>query len=957
MRRPHKAKLDKKALQDKIAYMIRNQEVDEMIMRNMTLQQLLEEVGIYHQELIFQNDELTQRERELEESRIKYQELFDDAPVGYIVMDQDYVIRTANKTFRRYFRLALKDVTGKKLTSFIHSDSQDAFYFTMRELNKTGKTDSADLEIAVPHDRLIVRVSSNVFLQGGERLIRCAFQDCTKQKRTENLVIAMSRKTEAERQRMAYVIEGSGVATWEWNVQTNETVFDNRWGDIVGYTLEELQPISIATWQRLVHPEDLERSNELLHQHFDQQTAEYICEARMKHKDGRWVWALSRGKVTEWTADGQPLRMFGIHIDITNIKTAYQELAAMHQEMLTLNETLEAANKSLVAEIGIRQEKELEVLRREKQYQATMSLLARPGEDIDGLLNTILHNAVQLIGAHGGYIALLDEQDENFLIRHTLGDYGETDRIQPVEQGLLGQVYRSGEILYVDNYCRSPYYPAAQMPQWLTTLLMVPLKMYGKVQGILAANWQDEVCPLTTEDIAGFRQFGLLASIAIERAHTSNKIFQQNERLQQLAYYDLLTGLPNRMHLNMYLEAEMQKASSGESAGAVMHIDLDDFKTINDHYGHTYGDEVIVAVGNDIVDAVRTGAYVARAGGDEFVVILPGADRTHIASIADRIISTIRKEYDVRGQRIHLSTSIGISVYPADAVTVEEIFKNADTALYAAKALGKNSWCLYKTEMSKDAYDQMVLTNSLRRSLECGELYLQYQPQIALPDRNIVGFEALLRWNSKEHGIVSPARFIPLAEQRGLIRRIGQWVIEEACHFARQLADMGRADLHVAVNVSPRQLEAKDFVDILRRCVNEAQIAPQQLEVEITETALIESLGESIEKLRHLDALGIRLSLDDFGTGYSSLTHLRNLPVETLKIDKSFIDRILDSEEEENFIRSIIEMAHVRKMNVVAEGVETEAQLAKLEQLECDSVQGYVFSKPVIEGEALRLIV
>ena len=586
-----------------------------------------------------------------------------------------------------------------------------------------------------------------------------------------------------------------------------------------------------------------------------------------------------------------------------------------------------------------------------------MSLLTRAGEDIDGLLNTILHNAVQLVGAHGGYIALLDEQGENFLIRHTLGDFGELERIQPVEQGLLGQVYGSGEILYVDDYCRSPYYPDAQMPKWLTTLLMVPLKLYGKIHGILAANWQNEIYPLNMEDIAGFRQFGILASIAIERAHTSTKIFQQNERLQQLAYYDSLTGLPNRVHLNMHLEEEMHKARGTELVGAVLHINIDDFQALNDHYGHTYGDRAIVAVGQEIVRVVGEGTYVARSGGDDFTVILPRTDLSRITNIANRLIKTVCKEYYILGQSIAMAISCGISLYPLDAISGEEVVINAEIAMNKAKGVGKNNWRLYEQEMGMAFYEQMVLSNSLRRALEKGELYLQYQPQIALPGRNIVGFEALLRWNSEDHGVVSPARFIPLAEQRGLIRPIGQWVIEEACRFARKLADMGRTDLHVSVNVSPRQLGAEDFIELLHRSIDEARIAPQQLEVEITETALIESLGENIEKLRQLDALGIRLSLDDFGTGYSSLTHLRNLPVETLKIDKSFIDRILDNEEEERFIRSIIDMAHVRKMNVVAEGVETEAQLAKLGQLACDSIQGYVFSKPVIEEEALRFLV
>jgi len=318
------------------------------------------------------------------------------------------------------------------------------------------------------------------------------------------------------------------------------------------------------------------------------------------------------------------------------------------------------------------------------------------------------------------------------------------------------------------------------------------------------------------------------------------------------------------------------------------------------------------------------------------------------------LVSTSHREYEVDGRSIHMSASVGITLYPGDGEIAGEILKNADNAMYAAKAAGRNCWRFYEPEMLKDAYEKIFLTNSLRHALERGELYLHYQPQIALESYEIVGFEALLRWNSPEYGMVSPVRFIPLAEQSGLILGIGEWVLGEACRFTRKLADLGRKNVHVAVNVSPRQLASEDFVGIVRRCLDETGIQPRQLEVEITENVLIDSLEDSIRKLDELSALGVRLSLDDFGTGFSSLTYLRNLPVGTLKIDKSFIDRILQDKVQEDFIRSIIDMAHALGLNVVAEGVETELQLEKLAQFECDGVQGYVFSRPVSQEEAIN---
>ena len=913
---------------------------------------------------------------------------------------------------------------------------------------------------------------------------------------------------------------------------------------LLGYSAEELLGKTVVD---LTHADDRQVTEEFHRQVLHGDVDSFQLEKRYYHHAGHIVWVLVLVSLVR-NDDREPLYLIAQIEDITDRKrleqelrvhaetleetvvlrtqelnasnqelmAANQELLAMNEEVLAVNETLAVTNQALDSEITVRKHAEQAAIRREKQYHATANLLTRPGEDLDGLLQSILYNAITLIGAPAGYIVLLDDKGEKFVLRHKLGSTYKMGKSQPVELGLLGQLYRTGELALVEDYRQYDHRVADPDFDTLTTLLMVPLKFYGKVQGALAAHWNDDIRLVTDDDKEIYRQFGTLASLAIERVYAGARISRQNELLQELAkataslveeldlekalqhildkassfmairhgfiqlfdsdgeyltfkcglgrfagrqgyrlrfagkgvfgevlrtgrlvviddysswpqqlvnedtvgmtavvqaplnvdgktigsiglasygepiasdreklilfeqyatiaavtirnlmthheinrlaYYDLLTGLPNRVHLNMHLEEEMAKARHGDVAGAVMYIDLDDLKTVNDHLGHTYGDSVIAAAGHDIVAVAGKDAYVARAGGDEFVVILPGADFTKIASVADQLIMTVCKEYDIKSQRIQMSASIGITLYPVDAVTVEDILKNADIAMYAAKGSGKNNWRMYEQAMRTVAYDNMVLTNSLRRALENDELYLHYQPQIALPDRKIVGFEALLRWNSKEHGIVSPARFIPLAEQKDLIRPIGQWVITEACQFARGLADLGHKDIHVAVNISPRQLAAADFVAMMRRCIDEAGIAPKQLEVEITESVLIDSLADSINKLNELRAVGIRVSLDDFGTGYSSLTYLRNLPVETLKIDKSFIDRLLNAEEEAGFIKSIISMAHVLKLNVVAEGVETEAQLMKLFQLECDSVQGYVFSKPISSEEALRLI-
>jgi diguanylate cyclase (GGDEF)-like protein len=442
-----------------------------------------------------------------------------------------------------------------------------------------------------------------------------------------------------------------------------------------------------------------------------------------------------------------------------------------------------------------------------------------------------------------------------------------------------------------------------------------------------------------------------------EQVQAEDALRQQAEMIRHMAFFDSLTNLPNRAQLNERLENELEQARRDGTSGVVLFIDLDDLKLVNDTYGHTYGDDIIIAAGNRIVGEVGGKAFVARIGGDEFIVVLPGeTDRQQVADIATRIIKAVGGKHEIFGAHFHMAASIGIAIYPVDGDTGEEIIKNADNAMYAAKKEGKSCWRFYTEVMQTEAYEKMRLTNSLRYALDHGEFSLHYQPQLLVATGKVVGVEALLRWNSAEYGQVSPAQFIPVAEQSGLIHLIGEWVLQEACRFARRLADQGWEKIHVAVNISSRQLAADDFIAIVCGAIEKAGIEPQQLELEITESVLMASIEDATSKLAELKALGVRLSLDDFGTGYSSLTYLRVLPVKTLKIDKSFIDMITSDADMAEIIGSIIVMAHILDLTVVAEGVETEQQLAYLVGKGCDCIQGYIFGRPAPESETILFL-
>lgn len=628
------------------------------------------------------------------------------------------------------------------------------------------------------------------------------------------------------------------------------------------------------------------------------------------------------------------------------------ELGAANQEMLAMNETLEDANQRLNNENKVRRKTEDNLLLRERQYRAITGLLTQAADETEDILTTILNNAVQLVGAVTGYIGLFDDGGNNFYIHHGSGiDPAQIMKPQSTAVGLHGNVYRTGEIFYVEDYRIHPQRSNEKMLDDSTSsVIMLPLKQDGKVRGILAVSWVDFIQPINKEDLEGLRQFSDLASVALERDTTQNK-------MSQMAFCDALTRLPNRANLTLYLTEEMKKVQCDETTGMLLFIDIDDLKSVNDNFGHSIGDNVIVRASQHIVAAVGKKAFVARIGGDEFIVVIPGENqRERAAQIASKVIKEIYTEYEVAVEKLHMSASIGVVLYPEDGDVAEDILKKADIAMYAAKKAGRNCWRFYEPIFLEVAYEKMMLTNGLHRGLERNEFYLQYQPQFATEGEEIVGFEALLRWNSSEHGLVSPQRFIPLAEQSGLILPIGQWVLQEACRFARRLVDMGKENVRVAVNISPRQLLVEDFVSSVQASIEEAGIKPWQIEIEITESVLIESMEDSILKLCQLRELGVILALDDFGTGYSSLTYLKSLPVGVLKIDKSFIDIISNDKIQLQVVGSIIDLGHTLGLTIVAEGVETEAQLQILRELRCDCIQGYIFSKPLGEEAAIVLL-
>ena len=432
---------------------------------------------------------------------------------------------------------------------------------------------------------------------------------------------------------------------------------------------------------------------------------------------------------------------------------------------------------------------------------------------------------------------------------------------------------------------------------------------------------------------------------------------QSEERMRHIAQHDALTGLPNRMALLMRLGQLLPEARRHGWKLAIMFLDLDRFKIINDTLGHQVGDELLREVACRLSSVIRETDFVARLGGDEFVIILPGiANPADAANVASKAIVALSASIEANGHELHTSPSIGISIFPDDGPDGDTILKNADTAMYHAKSAGRNNFQFFANEMNRISADRLSIEHKLRHAIARNELALCFQPQFRAGDSVPVGVEALLRWHHPTEGTISPARFIPIAEETGIIVEIGEWVLANACRKMKQWIDNGLKPMRIAVNVSPRQLRRRDFAETVANALTNSGLPAELLELEITESSVMENPQEAILILERLGRMGVTLAIDDFGTGYSSLGYLKLFPIDHLKIDRSFVADIETDLNDRAIAFGTIALAHSLGLKVIAEGVETEDQLELLRTNGCDEVQGYLLSKPLDNAAAFAFL-
>ncbi len=423
---------------------------------------------------------------------------------------------------------------------------------------------------------------------------------------------------------------------------------------------------------------------------------------------------------------------------------------------------------------------------------------------------------------------------------------------------------------------------------------------------------------------------------------------QAEDKINYLAYHDALTDLPNRTLFEDRLRHALTLAQNSEQMLAVLSIDIDRFKAINDTLGHTVGDQLLCGVAGRLSSCVRESDTVARVGGNEFAILLTQIKRANDSvKIAQNIHEALKPPFNFEGQELYATTSIGISLFPLDGEEIQTIVKNAGAALYRAKEQGGSNYQFYKADMNAEALKRLEMENDLRRMLERGECVVHYQPQVNVNSGQIVGMEALVRWQHSELGLISPAEFIPLAEETGLIVPIGEWVMRTACEQVKRWQELGLTPLRVSVNLSARQFQQPGLVEVVARALAETGLGPSYLELELTESSVMKNPEQAIVVLKALKAMEVRISIDDFGTGYSSLSYLKRFPLDVLKIDRTFVCDTTSDQNDAAIVRAIITLAHSLSRKVIAEGVETEEQLSFLRSLRCDEMQGYLFSKPL----------
>lgn len=714
-------------------------------------------------------------------------------------------------------------------------------------------------------------------------------------------------------ERFSLAMRGANDGLWDWNLETDEVYYSPRWKSMLGYAESELEN-HLNTWANLVHPGDKAVVLEKVQDYFDGRKDSFEVEMRMCHKDGHEVFVLSRAILVTRGSDGKPVRLIGTHVDISERKKA------------EAHDSKQAAILEMIA-------------------------IGRPAAEI--------YDAIALMyeSRHPGLRCSMLELSGNKLLHGGAPSLPKAycEAVHGLENGpsvgSCGTSTFTGKRVLVENIETDPKWEKIKqfaLPHGMRCCWSEPIKdSSGKVLGAFGMYYNHPALPDESE-LKDLIAAARLTGIVMERD-------QAQKRIRKLAYTDELTGLASRAFFMQHTE-EITKSSHRHSHRfGLLYIDLDDFKCVNDSLGHDAGDLLLKTIAQRLLTTCRETDFIARLGGDEFCILIEEVEADYAANVAKRCLETISQPIEIYSRKLVPACSIGIAYYPDDGGNLSALLKAADISLYTAKENGKNHYAFYKAELTHKAEYRFQIEQSLREAIEKQQLSLVYQPQVNIGSGEILGVEALSRWHHAQLGQVPPNEFVATAERIGMIKLLTEWVLRTACHQLVVWKKAGFHQLRMAVNISPSLLLDKGFVLLVKRIIDEVGVAPAELELEVTE-GIVQTDPRNLTVFQDLKDLGVLLSIDDFGTGYSSFASLKHLQADYLKIDRYFIDDMVADPKTLTLVSSMIEMGRKLGYGIVAEGVETLAQLNILKSLDCEIVQGYLFSKPASADSILELL-
>jgi diguanylate cyclase (GGDEF)-like protein/PAS domain S-box-containing protein len=689
-------------------------------------------------------------------------------------------------------------------------------------------------------------------------------------------------------ERLEFALESTGEGVWDWNIADDTVFYSARFRAILG--LPDDARCDTGYWWSRIHPDDVSDPVKFAHYLLGLDRRLFVCEHRLKHADGRWVWVETRGNIVERGGDGKPRRMVGTIADITATKLLREELEASH------------------------------------------ALFAKLTSQVPGALFEFV------MQPHGRlactYISAMSEE----IFEHT------PKEIEDDINCLHNRVYRPDRA----RLRQSLRAAADKLQPWqLDYRVMLPSK---------GLCWRELSAKPSRNADGSITWHGVTTDIS-ERKSNENTIRQFNEKLERRAHYDALTGLPNRVLFRDRLEQEIKHAQAGAHAMALLFIDLDRFKEVNDLLGHDAGDKLLIGAARRIASCLHPGDTVARLAGDEFTVILAEtAGTSQIEQTAQAILDVFRQPFQLGIEQAYVSASIGAAVYPGDGAEPEELMRHADHAMYRSKGGGRNQLTFFEAGMQQAAMHRLKLSSELRRAQADEQLELHFQPIVDLDSGGICKAEALLRWRRLDGTLALPADFVWIAEETGLIHEIGNWVFREAARWSQHWSAMLGRPFQISINKSPVQFQpharSMNWISYL----DQSGMPHNSIAVEITEGVLLNLSGEVHQRLDELQRAGMEVSIDDFGTGYSSMHYLKRLDIDYLKIDRSFVSEMLHDHTSQTITETIIVMAHKLGLKVIAEGVESTEQRDWLAARHCDYLQGFLFGAPMAPQEFERIL-